>query len=90
MPYQQSSGSTLDLHNLFSDSQYGFHAGRYTADFLIVISDHVYCALDICGEARAIALDISKAFDKVWLAVLLMVFQAPFWHQLSLFFQATK
>ena len=28
-------------------------------------------ALDICGETRAIALDISKAFDKVWHAGLL-------------------
>ena len=56
----------LDFHNLFSDSQYGFRAGRSTADVLTVISDRVYRALNICGEGRAIALDISKAFDKVW------------------------
>ena len=61
----------LDSHNLFSDYQYGFRSGRSTADVLTVISERVYRALDACGETRAIALDISKAFDKVWHAGLL-------------------
>ena len=56
----------LDSNNLFSDSQYGFRAGRSTADILTVISENVYRALNECGEGRAIALDISKAFDRVW------------------------
>ena len=71
----------LDLHHLFSDSQYGFRAGRSTADVLTAISDRVYRVLNICGEARAVALDISKAFDKVWHVGLihkLKEFQAPF------------
>ena len=58
----------LDSHNLFSDYQYGFRSGRSTEDVLTV---RVYRALDACGETRAIALDISKAFDKVWHADLL-------------------
>ena len=41
----------LDLHNLFSDSQYGFRAGRSTADVLTAISDRVYRVRNICGEA---------------------------------------
>ena len=61
----------LDSHNLFSDYQYGFRSGRSTADVLTVISERVYHALDACGETSAIALDISKAFDKVWHAGLL-------------------
>ena len=61
----------LDSNNLFSDFQYGFRSGRSTADVLTVISERVYRALDACGETRAIALDISKAFDKVWHAGLL-------------------
>ena len=61
----------LDSHNLFSDYQYGFRSGRSTADVLTVISERVYRTLDACGETRAIALDISKAFDKVWHAGLL-------------------
>ena len=42
-----------------------------TADVLTDISDRVYRVLNICGEARAVALDISKAFDKVWHADLI-------------------
>ena len=61
----------LDSHNLFSDYQYGFRSGRSTADVLTVISERVYRALDACGETTTIALDISKAFDKVWHAGLL-------------------
>ena len=55
----------LDTHNLFSDYQYGFRSGRSTADVLTVISECVYRVLDACGGTRAIAPDISKAFDKV-------------------------
>ena len=61
----------LDSNNLFSDFQYGFRSGRSTADVLTVTSECVYHALDACGETRAIALDISKTFDKVWHAGLL-------------------
>ncbi len=61
----------FDRHNLFSDSQYGFRAGRSTADVLTVISEKIYRSLNKSGEARAIALDISKAFDRVWHAGLL-------------------
>ena len=61
----------LDLYSLFSDSQYGFRSGRSTADVLTVISERVYRALGIGGEARAITIDISKAFDKVWRAGLI-------------------
>ena len=58
--------SHLESNNLLSDHQYGFRSSRSTADLLTVITDRFYRALDKCGEARAIALDISKAFDKVW------------------------
>ena len=61
----------LNLHNPFSDHQYGFRSGCSTADVLTVISERIYRSLDACGESRAIALDISKAFDKVWHAGLL-------------------
>ena len=56
----------LDITGLFSDLLYGFHAFRSTADILTVLSEHIYNSLDAGGETRAIALDISKAFDKVW------------------------
>ena len=61
----------LDITGLFSDLQYDFRAFRSTADILTVLSEHIYNSLDAGRETRAIALDISKAFDKVWHAGLL-------------------
>ena len=61
----------LDSTGLFSDLQYGFCALRSTADILTVLSERIYNSLDALGETRAIALDIPKAFDKVWHAGLL-------------------
>ena len=56
----------MESNGLFSDTQYGFRSARSTADLLTLITDKMYHALDKCGEAKLIALDISKAFDKVW------------------------
>lgn len=55
-------------NKLLSYRQYGFKQSRITADILTVISEHTkkYEAQDKAGEARAVALDISKAFDRVW------------------------
>ena len=61
----------LDSTGLFSDLQYGFRTLRSTADILTVLSERIYNSMDAGGETRAIALDISKAFDKVWHAGLL-------------------
>ena len=65
----------LDSSGLFSDFQYGFRSSRSTADILTVISERFYRTLNSCGEARTIALDISKAFDKVWHAGLIQKLQ---------------
>ena len=56
----------LETNNLLSDHQYGFRSERSTADLLTIVTERIYQALDVSGEARAIASDISKAFDKVW------------------------
>ena len=42
-----------------------------TADILIVVFDRIARAFNRSGGTRAVALDISKAFDRVWHAVLL-------------------
>ena len=55
----------------FSDSQYGFRSSRSTADLLTVVSDRIARAFNRSGATRAVALDISKAFDRVWHAGLL-------------------
>ena len=55
----------------FSDFQYGFSFSRSTADLLTVVSDGVARAFNSSGTTRDVALDISKAFDRVWHAGLL-------------------
>ena len=49
--------------DLFSDFQYGFRSSRSIADLLTVVSDRIARAFNRSGATRAIALDISKAFD---------------------------
>ena len=56
---------------LFSDFQYGFRSSRSTADLLTIVSDRIARAFNRFGATRAVALDISKAFDRVWHAGLL-------------------
>ena len=51
--------------------QYGFRSFQSTADLLTVVSDRIARAFNRSGATRAVPLDISKAFDKVWHAGLL-------------------
>ena len=55
----------------FSDSQNGFRSSRSTADLLTAVSDRIAWTFNKCGATQALALDISKTFDKVWHAGLL-------------------
>ena len=50
----------------FSGFQYGFRFARSTADLLTVVSDTITRAFNRSGATRTVALDISKAFDRVW------------------------
>ena len=61
----------LENCGLFSDFQYGFRSSRSTADLLTVVSDRIARAFNRSGATQAVALDISKAFDRVWYAGLL-------------------
>ena len=56
---------------LFSDFQYGFRYSWSTADLLTDVSDRIARSFNRSGATRAVALDISKAFDRVWHAGLL-------------------
>ena len=56
---------------LFSYFQYDFRSSRSTAHLLTVVSDRIDGAFNRSGATRAVALDISKAFDRVWHAGLL-------------------
>ena len=61
----------LEKCGLFSGFQYSFRSSWSTADFLTVVSDRIARASNRFGATRAVALDISKAFDRVWHAGLL-------------------
>ena len=61
----------LEKRVLFSDFQYGFRSSRSTVDLLAVVSDRIARSFNRSGATGAVALDISKGFDRVWHAGLL-------------------
>ena len=70
-PYNYLCFCFLLFTFFFSDFQYGFRSSRSTVDLLTVVSDRIARAFNRSGATRAVALDISKAFDRVWHAGLL-------------------
>ena len=56
---------------IFSDFQYGFRSSRSTTDLLTVTYDRIARAFNRFGANRAVALEIFKAFHRVWHADLL-------------------
>ena len=58
----------LENCGLFSDFQYGFRSSGSTADLLTVVSYRIARAFNTSGATRVVALHISRAFDRVWLA----------------------
>ena len=56
----------LEKNNLLNDKQYGFRQERSTVDLLCLLTHTLLKTTDNHGETHTIALDISKAFDKVW------------------------
>ena len=66
----------LEKCGLFSDFQYGFRSSRSTTDLLTVASDRIARDFNRSGANRAVALDISKAFDRVRHAGLLHKFKS--------------
>ena len=56
----------LTENNLLSSNQSGFKPGDSCTNQLLSISHEIYSSLDKNLETRAVFLDISKAFDRVW------------------------
>ena len=61
----------LESNNLLSDHQYGFRKARSTGDLLSYLTHVWSSSLKNFGESFIVALDISKAFDRVWHKALL-------------------
>ena len=56
----------LEKCDLFSDFQCGFRFSRSTTDLLRVVSDEIAMAFIRSGATRAVALNVSKTFGRVW------------------------
>ena len=56
----------LENNHLISDHQYGFRSSRSCGDLLAYVFHTWATSLERFGESVAVALDISKAFDRVW------------------------
>ena len=53
-------------NNLISKNQWGFRPGDSCINKLLSFNHEIYQSFDNSLEVRAVFLDISKAFDKVW------------------------
>ena len=53
-------------NNLITKNQSGFRSGDSPSNQLIELVNEIHKSLDNRHEVRAVFLDISKAFDKVW------------------------
>ena len=53
-------------NDLISQYQSGFKPSDSCINQLLAITHETYKSFDACLEVRAVFLDISKAFDKVW------------------------
>ncbi len=56
----------LSTSDLLSDRQYGFHKGRSTGNLLSLLTDSWSSSLSRFGETFSVALNIAKAFNRVW------------------------
>ena len=65
------TSSSISNLSLLSDHQYGSHKARSTWDLLSYLTNAWSSSLRNFGESFVVALDISKAFDRVWHKALL-------------------
>ena len=56
----------MNNNNLISKDQSGFRPGDSTINQLISITSTIFESFENFEVTRALFLDISKAFDKVW------------------------
>ena len=56
----------VEKYGTFSDFQYSFRSSQSTADLLTVAPNRTARTFNRSGSTRALALNTSKAFHRVW------------------------
>ena len=56
----------LEDNSLLNDRQYGFRKNRSTGDLMLLLTETWIRSVHFFGESKVVALNISKAFDRVW------------------------
>ena len=56
----------LEDNSLLNDRQYGFMKNRSTGDLMALLTETWNRSVHFFSERKVVALDISKAFDRVW------------------------
>ena len=82
-------------NNLITQHQSGFMPGDSTINQLLSITTEIYNAFENYEETRALFLDLSKAFDKVYTKVKYSnlnktVFKTTFWTYLTTCLEGSK
>lgn len=57
--------SFLDKHNILSDQQFGFRAGKSTEDAILSLTSNIYKSMDKNQPSLCVFIDLTKAFDTV-------------------------
>ena len=56
----------LEVNSVLNDRQYGFKKNRSTGDLMVLLTETWNRSDHFFGESKVVALDISKAFDRLW------------------------
>ena len=57
--------NSLEKGGFFSEFQYAFRSCRSTTDFLAVVSGRTDRDFNMSGATQAVALDVSKVFERI-------------------------
>ena len=66
-------------NNLLAPNQSGFKPGGSSINQLLSITHEIYSSFDNGFEVRSVFLDISKAFNKVWILLYFNLSKMVFW-----------
>ena len=69
-PVNNKIAEHLEKSGFFSDFRFGFRSSLSTADLLTVVSDRIAREFNRSGATQAVAIDISKAFNRLYFIIM--------------------